>query len=160
MAVRRKYSDQERAEALAALAANGGNVYRTSRQLGIPRKNLERWAAGEAVHPDVAEMAHEKKATLAERFTALAEKLVGVADAKAHELNAKDAVIAAGVAVDKARLLQGESTPASITADVMAAIGQAIARQRARKPPAGPARGVGPDDDPVAAERGAAIAGV
>ena len=40
---RRSYSDAERAEALAVLDANAGNVERTARHLGLPRKTLEGW---------------------------------------------------------------------------------------------------------------------
>lgn len=40
---RRHYSDRERAEALAKLEANGGNLTRTARETGISRKALREW---------------------------------------------------------------------------------------------------------------------
>lgn len=40
----RRYSDVERAEALAVLMANGGNLRQTSRQLKIPLTTLKQWA--------------------------------------------------------------------------------------------------------------------
>jgi hypothetical protein len=43
---RRRYSDEDRAVALAALAANGNNLRRTARQLGIPRASLLAWRNG------------------------------------------------------------------------------------------------------------------
>jgi hypothetical protein len=50
------------AEALAALAANGGNIARTARQLGIPVSTLKRWATGTA-HPEANANALPKKGT-------------------------------------------------------------------------------------------------
>ncbi len=43
---KRRYSDQEKAEALAALDANGGNLLKTSEQIGIPRQTIQEWASG------------------------------------------------------------------------------------------------------------------
>lgn len=40
----REYAEEEKAQALAALAASGGEVSRTARQLGIPRRTLRGWA--------------------------------------------------------------------------------------------------------------------
>ena len=56
---RRRYTDNERAAALTALAANCGNVERTARELGIPRKTLAQWARGQR-YPEAAQMSHEK----------------------------------------------------------------------------------------------------
>lgn len=52
---RRRYSDSERAEALAALAANAGNRAKTARQLGIPRQTLAEWVAAGELAPGVFE---------------------------------------------------------------------------------------------------------
>lgn len=41
-----RYTERERADALTALYANGGNVTGTARQLGIPRATLDLWAGG------------------------------------------------------------------------------------------------------------------
>src|SRR5690606_36911180 len=38
-----KYTDAQRAEALAALQANGGNLSATSRATGIPIRTIARW---------------------------------------------------------------------------------------------------------------------
>jgi 8-oxo-dGTP pyrophosphatase MutT (NUDIX family) len=46
MGKRRHYSDEERAEALAVLDANAGNLKRTARDLDIPRATLQEWAGG------------------------------------------------------------------------------------------------------------------
>jgi ribosomal protein L29 len=50
---------------------------------------------------------------LTDRLEALAVKLVGIADQKADGLNAKDAMIAAGVAIDKRQVLLGKGTSIS-----------------------------------------------
>jgi hypothetical protein len=65
---KRRYTDDERSLALAALAANTGNVNKTVRQLGIPTTTLEHWSKGER-HPESIQMIAEKKA--------LWQKLVG-----------------------------------------------------------------------------------
>jgi hypothetical protein len=44
--VKRMYSDEEKASALAALAANGGNALLTAQQTGVPRTTLRKWAGG------------------------------------------------------------------------------------------------------------------
>src|SRR5215831_21263449 len=37
------YSDEQRAQALAVLAACGGNVSEAARRVGVPRRTLQRW---------------------------------------------------------------------------------------------------------------------
>ena len=41
---RKRYSEQRKTAALATLAQNGGNRYRTAKQLGIPESTLASWA--------------------------------------------------------------------------------------------------------------------
>lgn len=101
----RRFSDEERAAALAALAANGGNVAKTARQVGVPRKTLSHWAKGTR-HPEAAKMGQLKKGNLADAFEDAAWKLIGVALDKADKMGGKDAMVAAAVAVDKMRLLR------------------------------------------------------
>jgi transposase-like protein len=109
---KRSYSDVERAEAVTAVAANGGNVYLTAGQLGIPPKTLEHWVKGER-HPEAAQMGQQKKGELAGAFRNIAFLMVGVAERKAHQLDARSAMVAAAIATDKAQLLHG--APTSIT---------------------------------------------
>jgi transposase-like protein len=135
----RTYTDEDRAATLAALVANGGNVAKTARECGVKRQTLQHWirqqqprqvptvptepgiplapekkqAAPVSVRPTaerVAALVPGAVNVLADNFQALAEKLVGVADRGADKLNAKDAVISAGVAVDKMRLLREQAT--------------------------------------------------
>jgi hypothetical protein len=49
---RKSYSDRQVAFALVVLQANRGNLYRTARQLGVPRNTLRHWACG-GCHPDM-----------------------------------------------------------------------------------------------------------
>jgi transposase-like protein len=108
MSGRRTYSDDERAAALAALAANGGNLKRTARELGVPINTLRRWREGTA-HPEAVANATPKKAALAElleghayRLLELAMEPDRLADATMPQL-----MTAFGIAVDKMRLLRG-----------------------------------------------------
>jgi transposase-like protein len=114
----RRYSDADRSAALAALGANGGNVNLTAGQLGIPETTLRGWANGDC-HPQVARDAARQKPSLAARMRAIAHKMVGVADAKADALNAKDAMIAAGIATEKMLLLRGGRPAGGVTVVVV-----------------------------------------
>ncbi|MEM8599296.1 MAG: transposase [Bacteroidota bacterium] len=115
---RRYYSDAQRAEALAALEANDGNVAATSRQTGISTSTLRGWRDA----PDRAaptELRAEKKAGLADRLEALAHDLIDdLAKPERRRGNVKDVATAIGIAVDKARLLRGESTEITETRSV------------------------------------------
>jgi hypothetical protein len=73
---RSTYSDEQRAEALAALDANGGNQARTARQLGVPRGTLRRWARPRGVSPAAAQVAHQNKGSLADRLEELAFRIL------------------------------------------------------------------------------------
>ena len=105
----RRYTDDERTSAVAAVISNGGNVYKTAQELGIPITTLQRWTTGER-HPEVRRMAYEKKEVLADVFERLAHKALEVSEKGMDRLGAKDAMITAATAVDKMRLLRGEST--------------------------------------------------
>lgn len=110
------WSDDEKANALAALAANGGNVAATAKQLGIPRITLTHWANGDHVSNDVSKNGQVKKVLLADRLEALAIKLVDAASGKITDANLKDTLVSLGVAVDKMQLLRNR--PTEITNDV------------------------------------------
>ena len=109
MASRRSYSDAERAEALAALDANGGDVSKTARQLGIPRVTLLGWASGR-VHPSVSELRQSKKEGLADRLEAVAHQLLDLFPDKAKDANLQQVATSFGIAIDKMRLLREQPT--------------------------------------------------
>lgn len=109
----RRYSDDFRANALAALAANGGDANATAKQLEIPRTTLRQWARG-ARHPEATQMSQEKRAPLADTFEDIAYRLLnGVTDEKIKSAEVSRLLTAAGISVDKMRLLRGQPTSIS-----------------------------------------------
>lgn len=110
---KRIYSDEEKAGALACLAANGGNVFRTAKQLDVPEATLRAWSEGRNQHPCVSQMCEEKKATLAEKFEAFAHKALDVSLEDEEGLRKEKPLprmLAAATAVDKHRLLTEQAT--------------------------------------------------
>lgn len=106
---KRRYSDEERAACLAALAANGGNLQKTARECGVPDATLRHWRDGDR-HPEALKMGELKKGDLADIYERIAYDSLDLAGAKLKDLNAKDLVMTAAIATDKMRLLRGEST--------------------------------------------------
>lgn len=111
----RRYSDEDRSNALAALAANGGNVERTAKQLRIPETTLRHWARGER-HPETAQMGEQKKGPLADAMEEVVFVLVGMMPEKAKDAPLKDIGVTVGIAVDKIRLLRDQPTSISASA--------------------------------------------
>ena len=111
MSERRSYSDAERATALAALEANGGNIGRTSRELGLPRATLQNWSRREAA-PDLG---HQKRGELAEALADVAWRLAGAIPSKLDAANLQQVAVSLGIVIDKMQLLKG--MPTAITED-------------------------------------------
>jgi transposase-like protein len=111
---RRRYSDSQKAEALAALDAKGGNVRATAIALGIPHKTLDCWANERGVHEEVAQMRTGKREDLADRLEALAHVLMDSIGDKISDANLSNVSVSLGIAIDKMRLLREQ--PTSITA--------------------------------------------
>ena len=63
-----KYTDEDRAIALTLLATNGGNIKRTSEELGIPRKTIDNWSRGKGINLLVIINRQEKAKDLASKF--------------------------------------------------------------------------------------------
>ncbi len=108
-AKRRRYSDQEKSDALVALAANGGNIKKTATDLGIPQMTLASWAKGN-VHPEVTKLRDEKKAPLADALEDLARKMIGAAPDKIGETTLQPLITSLGIAIDKMQVLRGKPT--------------------------------------------------
>lgn len=105
------YTEEEKASALAVLKVNGGNVAKTADVLGIPRTTLISWRDSvRKLSPATKELRAEKNEAIAARFEALVDQLLGVVEVKADDMNGRDAMLAAGVATDKMRLLRDETT--------------------------------------------------
>jgi transposase-like protein len=108
---RRRYSDQERAEAMLILAANGGNLSATAIDTGIPYHTLRHWAAGDR-HPEAIQMAKEKMPPLADRLEEVVSLLAeGMDDPlKIQRAPLNQIAVALGILIDKVRLLRGQAT--------------------------------------------------
>lgn len=113
---KRQYSDNDKAGALVALDANEGNVNRTAKQLGVPRKTLAMWADNRHLSADVADIRQEKKKELSEKLEDLAHSLVDMLPSKLPQASVRDLAGALIVAVDKMQLLKG--APTAISKDV------------------------------------------
>lgn len=107
----KRYSVEERAQALAVLQANGGNLKRTERDTGIPRKTLAGWRDGNNKdHAAVVEQLPAKCEDLASKLDEIAHKIVFVIPEKIEEAKLKDLTYSLGVIIDKRNLLRGQAT--------------------------------------------------
>jgi|ERR1044072_2779859 hypothetical protein len=117
----KKYSADEKATALAALRANGGNVQKTSDVIGIPRKTLENWAKGGGMKmtPIPEGLIEEKSSLLAGELDKVAALLVG--ELSNPDKVAKASLVAVatslGIVVDKRNLLRHQPTSISARMD-------------------------------------------
>lgn len=107
---RRRYTDDDRATALAVLQSNGGNLSRTARETGISQSTIRGWR--DDPHPDLAELRDQKRETLSELWENIARAYIARAlDAAAvKDTGAQSAVTVAAIATDKLQLLQGKPT--------------------------------------------------
>ena len=104
------WSDDDKASALAALDANGGNVSTTSRQTGVPRATLTEWSQGRYTNRQVSENRQIKKDCLADMLEDLARQMIGAARDKVVDASLKDTMVSVGVSIDKMQLLRNEPT--------------------------------------------------
>ena len=157
---KRRYSDDERASALAALAANGGNVSKTAREQGVPPMTLKHWADGDR-HPEATKMGEGKKLPLADAIEAVVEKMVGSLVGKIEAAPLQPLATSTGIMIDKMLLLrglkpqgeegQGSKTGGGVPLEYAVEFGKYLAARRAQG-----VRGVGESDVPVVpADRGA-----
>ena len=118
------YSESTVSDALALLVANRGNVKATALRLGVSRSTLVTWrdtAANPTTEREsaVAEKTTHKKTLLADRLEALAHSLIDDLGDEARRIgNVSQVAVALGIAIDKARLLRGESTAITETRTV------------------------------------------
>ncbi len=105
----RRYTDDERSAALAAVRLNEGNVNATAAQLGIPEPTLRQWVKGDRC-PHLQPLAEQKRIELAKRLLRLHESAVGVAERGVDKLDAYKATLVAAIALDKAMHALGEAT--------------------------------------------------
>ena len=105
------YSDQFKAEALAALDANRGNLKRTAIELDIPQSTLRDWREGVGTRALTSSIRDQKRGDLADRLEEIAWKLVdGIEDGDIEKASLVQKTTAFGILCDKMRLLRGEAT--------------------------------------------------
>lgn len=96
------YSLVAKLAALAALERNAGNLYRTAKELGIPKQTLSGWVrqqrAGKLVPPATPERADE--AALDEQLERLARQMVAAMPDKVDEASLQDLARALTIVLD------------------------------------------------------------
>ena len=105
----KSYSDVEIANALAVLDSHGGCVYAAAREMSLPPTTLRQWARGEC-RPIAPELRESSKEALAEQCHALAWDFLEIAERKAEQMHPAQAVVAAGILIDKVAMLRGDAT--------------------------------------------------
>lgn len=109
VAKKKTYSDEDKANAMTALAANGGNVSLTATQLGIPKQTIHHWVKhGTAPQPSDA-----KKSDLAAKLDEVAHQLADAMPGKIEKAGLQQVAVSLGITIEKARLLRDQ--PTSIT---------------------------------------------
>jgi hypothetical protein len=126
----RSYSDADKAKALIALDLNGGNVKFTAEQLNLPRKTLATWKDGNHINEDVVSIRHNKTQELANKFEDLANIYINQAVLTVDKATGTNAITGAGIAVDKMRLLRGESTANIAVLDVAKMLNNSLQQAR------------------------------
>lgn len=111
--MRRAYTDEQKAEALAVLKANAGNITRTAQHTGIPRKTLAEWSKGNHVSAQAEEMIEEKVDELADKLEKIAHMITDSMPEKIERAGLRDASVSLGVVIDKRNLLIGKPTSIS-----------------------------------------------
>lgn len=117
---KKSYSDEEKAAALAVLAANAGSTRAAARQLAaagvrVPEATLRDWAAQPMqLEPAVVEMVEDAKRRLDEILEGVAGKLARGLDrpeAIARIMSRPvQAATVLGILIDKMKILRGEAT--------------------------------------------------
>lgn len=129
MANKRRYTDEERANAVVMLQSQGypdntKALADVAKYLKIPRSTLKGWADGKH-NPPPDEISTSKKKDLAELFEGAAHLFVGHATRPevVELMSGQQAMTSAAIAVDKMRLLRGLPTEiVQIIPEVVAAI--------------------------------------
>lgn len=109
----RQYTEDDKAAALAMLAAHDGNYTSTALALGIPVSTLHQWAAyGIGINEAVSAKTDGKKLELADAFERIAERAIAaMTDTKMADAPLNQLGTVAGIAVDKMRLLREQASP-------------------------------------------------
>ena len=107
----RIYTDDERANALAVLKAEGGNFSRAAGITGINRMTLRTWARLIRVDTPISQLITKKVSDLATLMEAEIRRALGPGLDLARAIASyKDRVTAAAILTDKMQLLRGSAT--------------------------------------------------
>lgn len=133
----RQYTEDDKATALAMLAAHDGNLAATQLATGIPDATIAYWRDGGGITSGVTNKLAGKKVELADAFERIAERAIAaMTDTKMLDAPLNQLGTVAGIAVDKMRLLREQATPDAValagksTAEVETIAAAAIARLR------------------------------
>jgi transposase-like protein len=107
---KRQYTDKDKAAALVALEANGGNAVKTARDLGIPRQTLLHWNSGAHVSTDVPIIGQEKRRGVLEQLVDEQHAILALLPSKRGDASYQQLMTALAISIDKSQLLQGADT--------------------------------------------------
>jgi hypothetical protein len=106
----RKYTDREKAAALAWLDASGQDCLTVSKQLDIPNSTLDEWVKGRKQSADVPKLRNDIKNELRAKLDEMMLKLISVPDANIDKAGLAARYTSFGIAFDKAQLIDGKPT--------------------------------------------------
>ncbi len=133
-AVIRSYSDGDKADALLAIEANGGNVFLTAKQIGIPAPTLFEWFRGKYINDDVLKLQEQKRPLLTGMFKDFAALACGILPSKMLTANIVQVATAMGIAIDKALALEGKSNKSMTDDECLNLIAAIVERAKSRRP--------------------------
>jgi len=127
------YTEQQRADTLIALEANGGNISLTSEQTGIPRPTIYSWLSDNLTLKSdhaiaTAELIPATREAFKTRLTSLRDKVLGHLEVNFEDLSARESVVALGILIDKVELLEGNATSRTAVVGSGETIDEAITR--------------------------------
>ena len=147
--IRRKYTEEQRAEVFTMLTIHDGNVKRTARESGIAEQTVRDWKKlweRRGLPANVSEVLPAIMDAKVNQYEEVRDKALGIALERLDDpkTTAKDATWIAGVMTDKIRLLRGEVTSrtenvnngpstAEVGEAIAAALHQAFAAQELRE---------------------------
>jgi transposase-like protein len=106
MAQRKTYDADDRRAALRVLALCGGNCAQASRETGVNRKTLARWA--EEATPDELDQARTVPQSVGQRLDRIIDAYLRRLEREGKTLSVSQLPVAVGILIDKARQLRQE----------------------------------------------------
>lgn len=108
--MRRKYSDREKAEALA-LHDSGTTLTELSKITGIPDSTLSQWINGRnGMNADIPQLRVEQKGILADEIENVVWQLLHAIPSKIKKAGLGAVSTSMGIGIDKVRLLRDQPT--------------------------------------------------